>query len=753
MAEDVDEEMADLVARAGSPEDPAAGSAEDPAAEVLEGSSDPDLPKPKKKKRGRPRVAKSQTLDELDSEDLLRDLPKPEGNIKGLGDLYAKFGVGDRPEFRVHLYRTYPKIGRGGMKMDGFYDEYDIPITEQQIQAEYGGGQYRITVVGPHPTSDRLPKIYGSHSVSIAGDPIWDRKPRSLQGATQADDSSGGKPGNPPPLPMPSTESPKLAEAALSMFQQVASAEREERRRLEEKMDEVRGSRGSSGDALVESERRRADDMIRVTQERAEADRRAMQERMDELRREQLLAREKAEMESSSRPSFGQELAAMATAGLFKNSEGDTTRVLMEQILSKHRDEVAAMNAAHQSFISSLREGHQTEIAALRSAHTRELAAEREASKSREERIEERLRSEREERERDRVRHKEAMDERDRHWKDRLEGAKQIQESSWESRHQMLVATNEQRIAALQQELDRVRSENYDLKGKQEEKGDIMAQLAKMRDLQGVLKDFGGAPPAAAASGGIGLSGSSGDEWKTTLAEGISEQAPRFLEALFGGGGGPQQQPQQQQAPTTQPAAPEPKVGDVIDTPHGRMEVVIDPNTGQPALAPKEALDRHRQQVESAQGRSQRLPAPRQKKAPGAGVSAVQNLADGLPKRVPPWEGGGESPPPAPRMATRKPDQPVPSEPAELSNQERQALKMIAKEVHDSVGNADEPEDFVHKITSKYPAAALQQVIAGYTDQQIIHGVAQVEPQSRGVTPAGRQFMAQAFQMLRRHLQ
>ena len=117
------------------------------------------------------------------------------------------------------------------MKFDGFYDEYDIPITEQQIQSDYGGGQYRVVVVGPHPTNPRLPKHYGSHSIGLAGEPNWDRMPRALQGKKKPDADTSG---NPPPLPMmPSHENPKLAEAALKMFEKTAEAEREERRRLE----------------------------------------------------------------------------------------------------------------------------------------------------------------------------------------------------------------------------------------------------------------------------------------------------------------------------------------------------------------------------------------------------------------------------------------------------------------------------------------------------------------------------------------
>lgn len=752
-------------------DDPVADEVDDIVARAQEQGAneevpDEEAPKKRRVRKTRKKKQPARTLDQMDVDELLpADLPKPEQNIKGLGDLYAKYGVGERAEFKVHLYRTYPKVAPGGMKFDGFYDEYDIPITEQQIQADYGGGQYRVVVVGPHPTNPRLPKHYGSHSIGLAGEPNWDRMPRALQG--QKKKSEGGSNGNPPPLPvMPSHENPKLAEAALKMFEKTAEAEREERRRLEAKFDERSKLAGSGADAVAEAERRRADDLIRAERDRAESERREARERMEEMKRQMEEQRRRFESEMGSRPSIGQEIAALAQAGMFgSRDDGGTSRALMEQVLGKHRDEVASINKAHQEFVRSLREGHQSEIQALRSAHQRELEAERQASRSREERIEERLRAEREERERDRVRYKEAMEERDRHWKDQLENRLQTQQSSWEARHQAQVSTYEQRIQWLQQEIDKLKSESYELRQKQEEKGDVFSQLAKHRELQELMKSFGGGDSLsqssqASSGGGIGLSGG-GDDWKQTLTEGLVERAPQMMELLFGSGGAvaQTQQPTQQQMQQY-------KEGDVVDTPQGKMEVVRNPADNQLALAPKEALDRHRAQVAAmqqqgggllpgSQPKKRQPPAQRRK---SRGVSAVPNLADGLPRRVPPWEGGGQEPsggpppppppPPIPRAATRAPESKS-HEPIELNSMERQAIKLIAKEVHESVQQADEPEDFVQRMLQKFPTQVIQQAVGGYTDRQIVQGIVQLEPNSAGATPAGRQFVMKAFRLLR----
>jgi hypothetical protein len=211
------------------------------------------------------------------------------------------------------------------------------------------------------------------------------------------------------------------------------------------------------------------------------------------------------------------------------------------------------------------------------------------------------------------------------------------------------------------------------------------------------------------------------------------------------------------------------------------MEVVRNPADGALALAPKDALDRQRERARVAGERAGGglLPAGRsaasrgpQRRQHGTGsprggsrrgpVSAVPNFATGLPKRRPPWEGGGDSDedevslddldleldtPALPRAATRRPE--PPSEPMELSSVERQGIAQLAREVHGSVQRADEPEEFVHKMMEKYPLPILQQIVGSYSDRQIVQGIVQLEPTSAGATPAGRDFVMKAFRMIR----
>lgn len=776
MAETPEEEVDELIGGVQEQDDDSDdGSADD--------ADDEEAPKPAKRRRvrrsgtsRRQKEPQAKTLEEMEIDELLpQGLPKPDGTLKSIGDLYAKFGIGTHPDMKVHLYRTYPKIAPGGVKFDGFYDEYDMPITEQQVQAEYGGGQYRIVIVGPNPKNPRLPKHYGSHSISLAGNPNFDRMPRALRKPDDSAKSDGATNPNPPPHPMMAqAENPKLAEAALKMFESVASAERAERQRVEKRIEEERAAALASSAPLAEAERRRADDLIRAERERSETQSRFYEQQLESTR--MTLEEMKRDMErvERSRPSIGEELRGLAEVGLLGRDNGSAAATEMfNRVLEKHRDEIAALNKSHSDFVASIREGHASELRALRDAHSRELAAEREASKSREDRIEERLRAEREERERDRTRYRESMEERDRHWKDRMDQALQTQQSSWEARHTAAISTYENRVTWLQQEIDKLKSENYELRSKHEEKGDIMTQLLRHKELGSLMKEMSGADASqssASSSGGIGLSGGN-DDWKGVAVEAAMERMPLILEKLFGGGS---TQANQQAA---QQFAQQFTEGQVVETPQGKMEVVRDPQSGQLALAPKEALDRHRAQVAAAQqgggGLLQPPARPAQRggrqrqRSRSAGVSAVPNLAEGLPRRRPPWEGGGDEepstadvhippppppPPPQPRMTTRSSEQASVADPMELSNTERQALRMIAREVHESVSQADDPDEFVQKMMSKYPENVLRQIVGEYTDRQIIRGVVQMEPRSAGATPGGQQFMMDSFKTLRRVL-
>jgi hypothetical protein len=160
-------------------------------------------------------------------------------------------------------------------------------------------------------------------------------------------------------------------------------------------------------------------------------------------------------------------------------------------------------------------------------------------------------------------------------------------------------------------------------------------------------------------------------------------------------------------------------------------------------------------------------------------ISAVPNFADAgvygdapLPVRGrrPPWEGGGsdeedEQGQPQPQS---QPTSPVPSRTLkpqaeqvtapqqritrQMSAQERQGLAVIAKLVHDSVMNADEPAEFAEKVIKEWPPEMLKRVIGSYSPDDIARGIVETQPTSAGATPAGQAFVRAAFAMVEREL-
>jgi hypothetical protein len=738
---------------------------------------------------------KQSTMEDLDLRDMLpAQQMKPAENVKSLGDVIAKYNIGNSTEFKLQVWRTYPKIFPGGVKADGFYDTWDQPLTEELIQSEYGGGNFRIVVMGPHPTKPNTLKHYDSISLNLGGNPKYDRQPKAIQ-QSQASSSSDTAALPSPMMMMGGQENAKLSETAMKLAVDMASKEREERIRVEDKADAKAATALTAVQPAIEAERRRADDLIKAERERNELERRMTQERLDESRAEQRKLLERIEQMEANRPSMASEMKEIMSFMPRPGDGGEGGKIaerMMESVLEKHRVEMEAMRAGqqqmidnmskqHEAMTSSIRSSHLHEITSMREAHQRDLQAEREASMRRQERADDQLKMEREERRRDQERHREMMDANDRTWKERIEMQIASTNQSWESRHQSVVGTYENKVLYNQQEIDRLRSELNDTKARMTDNSDPIAIVHKAKEIREAIggpEQSGGG--SSGGSGGIGMGGV--EDWKNLAVEGLTERAPQLLQVLGSMLSGQQQQQQ-----------PQYQVGQVVQTPQGEM-VVIQTAQGL-ALTPKAALDQAQtrdqgrmlpQQRQQQGPRRQRVmpdaedvanaPGRRKRRGP---ISAVPNFADPsqygsdpLPVRGrrPPWEGGGAddddhdgldqgpASQPQPPRRTSKPQQqaqPQPAQPPQqahpqriarqMNSQERQGLSVIAKLVHDSVMNADEPEEFAEKILKEWSPDLLKRVISGYSPDDIARGITETQPTSAGATPAGQAFVRAAF--------
>lgn len=742
--------------------------------------------------------AKQSTMEELELRDMLpQQQMKPAENVKSLGDIIAKYNIGQSTEFKLQVWRTYPKIFPGGVKADGFYDTWDQPLTEELIQSEYGGGNFRIVVMGPHPTKQNTLKHYDSVSLNLAGTPKYDRQPKAVQ---QSQAGNLDAPATPSPMLMMGQENAKLSETAMKLAVDMASKEREERIRVEDRAERKAEVALVAVQPAVEAERRRADDLIKAERERSELERRMMQERFEESRAEQRKLLERIEQMEANRPSVAAELERILpfTQQRQGDGEGSGSKVaerMMESVLEKHRVEMESVRSQHQQMIdnlnkqqeamvTSMRNSHQHEIATMREAAARELQSERDAGLRRQERSDDQLKMEREERRRDQERQRELIEANDRTWKERIEMQLSSTNQSWESRHQSVVATYENQILWKQQEIDRLKAELSDTRARMTDSSDPIALVTKAKEIrEAIVGPEGSNSNSGGSGGGIGMSGV--EDWKNLAVEGLTERAPQLLQVLGGLLSGQQQQPQQQY-----------QVGQVVQTPQGEMVVIQTPQGL--ALTPKAALDQaqaeHQSRMLPAQqrqqgGRRQRVMpdvedvanGPRRRKR--GPVSAVPNFADAgvygdapLPVRGrrPPWEGGGaeedeeervpherqtrpqQPPQQQPPRRTSKPQQQAPQPQQriarQMSAQERQGLSVIAKLVHDSVMNADEPEEFAEKVLKEWSPDMLKRVTSGYSPDDIARGIMETQPTSAGATPAGQAFVRAAFAQVEREL-
>jgi hypothetical protein len=723
------------------------------------------------------------------TEMLPRDLPRPAEQHRSLGAMMGKYKIGDNPDFRIQLHRVHPKYFPGNVQAHGYLDEFSNPIAEDYIAAEYGGGVYTVLVMGPDPKNPpNGTRRYDSYKVEIAGPANEQRLSRAARAKAEAAPTPPAAAAPTPLLAMAGApqENTTLASQAMKMAQEQAAREREDRQAAERKAAQVANETRDMIHPLVEAERRRADGMIEAERQRAALERSQAEERIKEMREATRRLEERIEEMNSNRRSPAEELQTIISLipkGDGGESAAKASEAFVKNLLERQSNETKALHEQYKGMIESIRASHSSEIASLREAQQRELAAEREAGRSRESRHEETLKSEREDRRRDMEMARKHAEDRDLAWKDRLDNQEMNLKSMWESRIETLKSNTESQMNWLRSEIEQKDARIRALEAQVGDRGDIVKQLSSMRDLRQVAKEAIGeeSQPSPSTGGGIGLSGagSAGVDWGE-MATTLIENLPALAGMLRGGGappGQPAAAPQQQQAPQMEAPQSPPRVGQVVETAQGTMVVVRAPN-GELALAPKDAYEASlrsggtsRRMTSGAKPRG--ILAPVDKKPMSSGIP-VPNMAEGLEKPRP-WGEPVQPPMPPPPQQAPTPQQAAPTPqqaaaPARPTQQQAIAprgrtavqpgaggmdatqtliAREVAKLVHISVENGDEPEEFVNKILNNgYPKLVVD-AIASMSDDQVLLAIKTVEPASAGCTPMGQRFVRSALSALR----
>lgn len=712
------------------------------------------------------------SVEEMEASHTRRDLPAREENVKTLGDLLAKYHIGEDPDFKALLYREYPKVFPGGIIAGGYYETYDQPFTEQTVAEAYGGGQYRVVIHGPRPNSVHGVQHYASVVLKIAGDPRIDRVPRHGVAAPT--------PGSPVQQPQSPPPSDGMVDKAMSTIEGVYRNERDERlsirQETEQRLAEARRDAEFRQAELARTSRENMDavssiyerynrDIVESQRAAHERERQLVEERMQEKearmaeverQREEERRRFEAERRSAPDPydaisrTFGQ------AAELFKGDGGASQQRILESVLQKHKDEVAALRDESTRAMERIQQANTHEAAALREAARREVEAERMSSQSRERDLMRQIEAAREERGRDIERYREDLANREQAAKDRLETQRETLSMQFEGRYETLRQQSELRLTAARDDVERMRHELDELRSSVREDKDPLAGIQRTKALLDTLQhNFGYEKPDP--RGGIGsdtpAAPTSSFDW-SKAAEMLMEKGPEYLQGLGTLLRGPQQ-PAQPSQPPLQP-------GQILNLPNGTFQVVqVQPSPQNPqglGMIPYNPPQPVPTRLANPQQRA--LPAPQQsqqqpQKRPQQQTSATANDAPQSRSR-------GQRPA-RPAQPTRPTETaavvPVPPSPPAIkaprpppTDMEKQAAAVIGGLLNTAIMGGDEPEDMLAEIVDKFPPEIMAKV-AQYEVEDLFAILREIQPNSAVFTPAGVNFTQTVFTQLRATLQ
>jgi len=700
------------------------------------------------------------SYDDMEASQSRRDLPAAEENVKTLGDLMAKYHVGEDPDFKALLYRTWPKVFAGGVLAEGYYATYDQPITEQTIAEEYGGGHYRVAIHGPRPHSTHGTKHYASTILKIAGEPRTDRVPNRGVGAVPGTGAPPHQPYQPPP-------SDAMVDKAFTTLQSIYSDERTERltsraeaeqrqqearREAEHRQSEAeRVSRESMNNVgaiyekftrdVIESERASHERERRLTEER-------VREREDRLKEtEQRHAEERRRHEDERRTAPDPLDSVGRIAELFKGDGGASQQRILDSVLTKHREEIALFREESARATERIREANSHEAAAIRDASRREVEAERMASSTRERELLRQIESAREERARDADRYREDLLNRDQAAKDRLEQQRETISMQQESRYKTLEQQGELRITYLRDELERKTHELEELRSTAREDKDPRTTMLRMKEFQNTAKEvFGFEDPR---QHGVGSESTPVPATTTSIDygkvfEGLMEKGPEYLDAIGKLLRGPPQ--------AAQVGQPPPQPGQILQLPHGTFQVVQTPGGlgmipyNPPQPTPTRLANPQRQRALPAP-QPQRPPQPRPQSMPGVDeVPPEQPQSKPQRHRQPAPRTQKPAPQPIPAAVAAPPALKPPRPPP--TDMEKQAAQVIGNLLNTAIMQGDEPEDLLASIVDKFPAEMLQ-AVAQYDVGDIMGLIREFQPNSAVFTPGGVIFTQTVFQQLR----
>jgi hypothetical protein len=701
--------------------------------------------------------------------------PKPDAGQKDdVWAWYEKFKIGSDPEMDIQLVRVYPKIFPNGVIAEGPLDTFPTPVDEAYIASTYGGGKYEIYAMGPGKGGHGR-RRFSRFTINIPG-VANSTKPSSLvrDAAGKGETRMQG-----PVAPPQPSENVGVVQQALKTLEKSGEDAQKRAKSLEDRF--FAGAANSTTEAVKFSDlmREESDKRVQLLQDLSAREMRLVQEKSE---REVQMLRDLAERDSRQiedrlrdrDQKIGElrdEVSKMqnATPSMFKEmaeilrpqQQGVGTGVnqeMMNSILTKHASEIEAMRGGHAREVEATRVAHLREIEAMRQSYDREREGDRREAGAREQRVVDQLEQAREERRRDQEMHKQLQEQRDTSSRDREQSRVDLIDTMWQARIRSSEEASNFRINSLSAELERLRGELSEMRGKMREDGDVYAQIERAKQLLDVARDGAG----GGSLGDTEPSPPPPPQQQQAAPKGLIEQAIEYgpmigkiVTDIVGSDamGGKKKKRQQQTPP----------MGSVINTPQGRM--VVTPQGPVPEYL-------YAQTVQNQQSQQMRMfqpqPQPQQQPQRVQMQQRPQQQQQQRPQQQRPQQ---QRPQQQPRRTSRPQDEALGQQngnaaqadhvvvaPNIYEAQEQMAgarepltgtvTSFVAKALDDGLNAAMEVDEFIDAIKEKVPETYLQDLVK-YTASDIIASIREHAPKSLALSPGGLEFTDGVMRRLR----
>lgn len=489
-----------------------------------------------------------------------------------LTDLYARWPLGDDPNFFLRVERTLPKTHHG-VSVSGYIGDIREKISEATLQKMLGGREYKLTLYGPDPRLSSQREYNSEPRIKALTDPILLVVPvlppvlNPLSGPKEERVAMSMNPFAPTAAPTSPADA-QIHRANTNFFGDVLKLSREEDRRRQAETQQVTTNLLSY---MTETQKAQHEQSVKEAERREEALQKQIAELKAQVSKEKdaqnTVAAQVAQVERENQKSF---MSFVEKMGPDKAAE-------IDRLTKYYESQLDVMRRAFDDQLRSLRERHDSDLRRAderlketESKYQHLLEQERGQSRTMLEgeraqwtRRESDLRTqmkEQTEAERNmasqriadmKERHEEALRQMEKAHEREL---RTIKESS-ETRTTVTDQTHKMSLSQLEGRLEEAKEEVERLKQQLEEANDLPAQLEKMQqqaEILGYEKKDANEPKtamerfAATAGAGLGQLMQNAGDWLPQMMEKRQQQQVRALPP--GQRQVPPQQQQQQRA-------------------------------------------------------------------------------------------------------------------------------------------------------------------------------------------------------------